>query len=75
MLKVEAVVLGLAAIWSLLHGVQPENLQDASPGRCIVISAWNWLMGLDICWPLSMVATLGVLLALRPDLVTSDKSS
>jgi hypothetical protein len=121
MLKVEAVVLGLAAIWSLLHGVLPGNLQDAT-----------WLMVLDICWPLSMVgmmvigiklavtgrwrgllrwwplvaeswvfvtipamvvfgdaasrwvggghlligyATLGVLLALRPDLVTSDKSS
>jgi hypothetical protein len=119
MLKVEAVILGVASIWSLLHGILPENLQDA-----------GWLLVLDICWPLSMIgmmvigiklaisgrwrgllrwwplvaeswvfvtmpaviifgdaaarwvggghlligyATLGVLLALRPDLVTSEQ--
>jgi hypothetical protein len=47
MLKVEAVVLGLASLWSLLHGVFPASLQDAV-----------WLMVLDICWPLSMIGMM-----------------
>ncbi|TDO45444.1 hypothetical protein EV643_113217 [Kribbella sp. VKM Ac-2527] len=47
LLKVEAVVLGLASVWSLLHGVFPASLQDAT-----------WLMVLDICWPLSMIGMM-----------------
>ena len=43
-LRVEAVVLGLASVWSLLHGVLPAGMQDAV-----------WLGFLDICWPLSML--------------------
>jgi hypothetical protein len=55
MLKVEAVILALASIWSLLHGILPENLQNAT-----------WLMVLDICWPLSMVGmmVIGIKLAI-----------
>jgi hypothetical protein len=55
MLRVEAVVLALASIWSLLHGILPANLQDA-----------NWLMVLDISWPLSMIGMMliGVKLAI-----------
>ncbi|GAA1132250.1 hypothetical protein GCM10009630_32770 [Kribbella jejuensis] len=55
LLKVEAVILGLASIWSLLHGVLPTNLQGAV-----------WLAFLDICWPLSMLgmAVIAVKLAL-----------
>ena len=54
MLRVEAVVLALASIWSGLHGILPENLQNA-----------GWLMVLDICWPLSMVGmmVIGIKLA------------
>ncbi|TDD16025.1 hypothetical protein E1218_30540 [Kribbella turkmenica] len=44
LLKVEAVILGIASVWSLLHGVLPEPHQDAA-----------WLVPLDICWPLSML--------------------
>jgi hypothetical protein len=44
LLKVEAVILGIASVWSLLHGVFPSNLQDAA-----------WLVPMDICWPLSMI--------------------
>ncbi|MEV5961302.1 hypothetical protein AB0L70_06025 [Kribbella sp. NPDC051952] len=44
LLKVEAVILGIASVWSLLHGVLPSNLQDAA-----------WLVPMDICWPLSMM--------------------
>ncbi|MEU4290411.1 hypothetical protein AB0E63_19485 [Kribbella sp. NPDC026596] len=44
LLKVEAVILGIASVWSLLHGVLPSNLQDAT-----------WLVPMDICWPLSMI--------------------
>lgn len=44
LLKVEAVILGIASVWSLLHGVLPSNLQDAA-----------WLVPMDICWPLSMI--------------------
>jgi hypothetical protein len=49
MLKVEAVILALASIWSLLHGVLPGNLQDAP-----------WLMVLDLCWPLSMLGMMAI---------------
>jgi hypothetical protein len=54
MLKVEAVLLGLASVWSLLHGVLPSNLQDAT-----------WLAALDVFWPLSMLgmAVIAVKLA------------
>jgi hypothetical protein len=44
LLKVEAVILGIASVWSLLHGVLPDPHQDAA-----------WLVPLDICWPLSML--------------------
>ncbi|HEY3558399.1 MAG TPA: hypothetical protein VGL05_13090 [Kribbella sp.] len=54
-LKAELVVLGLASIWSLLHGVLPTSLQGA-----------GWLAPLDICWPLSMLgmAAIAVKIAL-----------
>jgi hypothetical protein len=53
-LRVEAVILGIASIWSLLHGVLPGELRDAA-----------WLVPLDICWPLSMLgmAVIAVKLA------------
>ncbi|MGW7685349.1 hypothetical protein ACWGID_31705 [Kribbella sp. NPDC054772] len=47
LLKVEAVILGIASVWSLLHGVLPSNLQDAA-----------WLVPMDICWPLSMLGMM-----------------
>jgi hypothetical protein len=47
LLKVEAVILGIASVWSLLHGVLPSNLQDAA-----------WLIPMDICWPLSMLGMM-----------------
>jgi hypothetical protein len=47
LLKVEAVILGIASVWSLLHGVFPANLQDAA-----------WLVPMDICWPLSMLGMM-----------------
>ncbi|GAA2354632.1 hypothetical protein GCM10010404_03380 [Nonomuraea africana] len=54
MLKVEAVLLGLASLWSLLHGVLPESVQDDV-----------WLAVLDVFWPLSMLGmfVIGVKLA------------
>jgi hypothetical protein len=42
-LKVERVVLGVAMVWSLLHGLVPSIRDDA------------WLAVLDIFWPLSML--------------------
>jgi hypothetical protein len=47
LLKVEAVILGIASVWSLLHGALPSNLQDA-----------GWLVPMDICWPLSMLGMM-----------------
>ncbi len=47
LLKVEAVILGIASVWSLLHGVLPSPHQDAA-----------WLVPLDICWPLSMLGMM-----------------
>ena len=47
LLKVEAVILGIASVWSLLHGVLPSNLQDAA-----------WLVPMDVCWPLSMLGMM-----------------
>jgi hypothetical protein len=44
MLNVEVVLLGLASVWSLLHGVLPAAQQDAA-----------WLAVLDVTWPLSML--------------------
>ena len=41
-LKVERVILGLAMLWSLLHGLVPAWRDD------------SWLAVLDIAWPLSM---------------------
>jgi hypothetical protein len=55
LLKVEAVVLALASVWSLLHGVLPASVQDAT-----------WMLVLDICWPLSMIGmmVIGIKLAI-----------
>ncbi|WP_350276041.1 hypothetical protein [Kribbella sp. HUAS MG21] len=47
LLKVEAVILGIASLWSLLHGVLPSNLQDTT-----------WMLVMDICWPLSMLGMM-----------------
>jgi hypothetical protein len=47
LLKIEAVILGIASVWSLLHGVLPSPHQDAA-----------WLVPLDICWPLSMLGMM-----------------
>ncbi|EWT01190.1 hypothetical protein N865_11160 [Intrasporangium oryzae NRRL B-24470] len=44
MVRVEFVLLGLASLWSLAHGLAPESLQD-SPA----------IMVLDVFWPLSML--------------------
>ncbi|MFD1539249.1 hypothetical protein [Nonomuraea guangzhouensis] len=54
MLRVEAVLLALASVWSLLHGVLPEPAQD---GPLLAI--------LDLFWPLSMLGMMiiGVKLA------------
>jgi hypothetical protein len=43
-LTVEAVLLGLASAWSLLHGVLPDDVKNAA-----------WLMAFDLCWPVSML--------------------
>ncbi|MEV0789912.1 hypothetical protein [Kribbella sp. NPDC050459] len=53
-LKAEAVILGIASLWSLLHGVLPTDLQSAA-----------WLAPMDVCWPLSMLgmAVIAVKLA------------
>ena len=55
LLKVEAVVLALASVWSLLHGVLPASVQDAT-----------WMLVLDVCWPLSMIGmmVIGIKLAI-----------
>ncbi|NRQ33366.1 hypothetical protein HII36_16135 [Nonomuraea sp. NN258] len=55
MLKVELALLGLASLWSLLHGVLPESAQD---GVALAV--------LDVFWPLSMLGmmVIGVKLAL-----------
>lgn len=47
MLKVELVLLGLAGVWSLLHGVLPASLQE-HPAMLI----------LDVSWPLSMLGMM-----------------
>ncbi|GIH80884.1 hypothetical protein [Planobispora longispora] len=54
MLKVELVLLGLAGVWSLLHGLLPEPAQDHAA-----------LSALDAFWPLSMLGMMiiGVKLA------------
>jgi hypothetical protein len=54
MLKVEAVLLGIASLWSLLHGVLPAGPREA-----------DWLAALDLFWPLSMLgmAVIAVKLA------------
>jgi hypothetical protein len=44
MLKVEYVLLGLASLWSLLHGLGPDSIRDTAP-----------VMVLDVFWPLSML--------------------
>ncbi|MFI6735416.1 hypothetical protein ACIBI9_21025 [Nonomuraea sp. NPDC050451] len=48
-LRIEATVLGLAGVWSLLHGVLPDDVKDAT-----------WLAFLDICWPLSMLGMAAI---------------
>ncbi|NIK59471.1 hypothetical protein [Kribbella shirazensis] len=53
LLKVEGVILGIASLWSLLHGVLPSNLQDAT-----------WLLVMDICWPLSMLGMMVIAIKL-----------
>ena len=54
MIPVERVVLGLAMVWSLIHGAVPP-LRDA-----------GWLAVLDVCWPLSMLGmfVIGVKIAI-----------
>ncbi|MEU8140965.1 hypothetical protein [Nonomuraea sp. NPDC048901] len=47
MLRVEAVLLALASVWSLLHGVLPEPQQD---GPLLAV--------LDLFWPLSMLGMM-----------------
>jgi hypothetical protein len=47
MLKVELVLLGLAALWSLLSGVLPESEGDAPV-----------MQVLDVFWPLSMLGMM-----------------
>jgi hypothetical protein len=42
-LRVERVLLGLAMLWSLIHGLVPAARDDA------------WLVALDVFWPLSML--------------------
>ncbi|GAA3165965.1 hypothetical protein [Nonomuraea roseoviolacea] len=48
-LRVEAVVLGVASVWSLLHGVLPDDLKNGA-----------WLAPLDMCWPLSMLGMAAI---------------
>lgn len=54
MLKVEVVLLALASIWSLSHGVLPDGIRDQI-----------WMQVLDVFWPLSMLGmfVIGVKLA------------
>ncbi|MFB9202437.1 hypothetical protein ACFFV7_14655 [Nonomuraea spiralis] len=49
MLKVELVLLGLAAVWSLLHGVLPDGLQDGPV-----------MQALDVFWPVSMLGMMAI---------------
>ncbi len=44
MIRVEYVLLGLASLWSLIHGLTPASIGDSTP-----------VMILDIFWPLSML--------------------
>jgi hypothetical protein len=44
MIRVEYVLLGLASLWSLIHGLAPASIGDSTP-----------VMILDIFWPLSML--------------------
>jgi hypothetical protein len=44
MIKVEYVLLGLASLWSLIHGIAPESIGSSIP-----------VMILDVFWPLSML--------------------
>jgi hypothetical protein len=48
MLRVEQVLLSLAMLWSLLHGLVP-SIRDA-----------GWLVVLDVFWPLSMLGMFGI---------------
>ncbi|WP_127935757.1 hypothetical protein [Nonomuraea polychroma] len=77
-LGIEAVLLGLASFWSLLHGILPDGIKDET-----------WLMVLGLCWPLSMLGMAAIsvklafaarwhgvmrwwpLVATRPELVRS----
>jgi hypothetical protein len=54
MLRVEYVLLGLATLWTVLHGLVPSFRDDL------------WLAVLDVFWPLSMLgmAVIGVKIAL-----------
>ena len=44
MIRVEYVLLGLASLWSLIHGLAPASIGDSTP-----------VMILDVFWPLSML--------------------
>ncbi|GAA3236604.1 hypothetical protein [Nonomuraea helvata] len=48
-LRLEAAVLGVASVWSLLHGLLPDGLKDAP-----------WLSPMDLCWPLSMLGMAAI---------------
>ncbi|MER6575531.1 hypothetical protein [Nonomuraea sp. NPDC001023] len=49
MLKVELVLLGVASVWSLLHGVLPDDLQDGPV-----------MQVLDVFWPVSMLGMMAI---------------
>jgi hypothetical protein len=55
MIQVEYVLLGLASLWSLIHGLAPESVQTATA-----------VVALDVFWPLSMLGMciIGIKLAL-----------
>jgi hypothetical protein len=55
MIRVEFVLLGLASLWSLIHGVAPESVGSSVP-----------VMVLDVFWPLSMLGmfVIGIKVAL-----------
>jgi hypothetical protein len=44
MIRVEYVLLGLASVWSLIHGVAPDAVRESAP-----------VLVLDVFWPLSML--------------------
>jgi len=44
MIRVEYVLLGLASLWSLIHGLAPASIGDSTP-----------VMILDVFWPLPML--------------------